>query len=434
MPHEQLIHGLPYFPGEAAGELHTTPRGLAPRHIALITPEDIGHLSGLPAGFIVTEPTPFSHAVITLLGLGIPTLLIEADQARALQEGMQVHIDGMSGRIRIDGQLSAQPASPSHWTLPGSKLTTGDGMEVNLLASVRSAAAARHAAEAGAGGIGLVRSEFLSPEDGAVPDANFYRHSLRELLDAAAPLPVTVRLLDLAADKLPAWLPAAGRPGQPLGLQGVRLYHSHPVSRVIEDQLTVLGELAATHTIRLLLPFIVRPEELDYWLTRLRDRIPDTIPVGAMAETLAAVLDISSLLDRADFVAIGCNDLMQAVFSADRDEPLLRHYLDPYAPVLFRLFRQVAESAGERQDRIRLCGVLPQIQGVLPVLLGLGYRSFSVDAPFIPHLAQRIAELDTNACKALAADICTARTTQEALEILQLPSRRHPPYLCGQGK
>lgn len=429
MPFERVIRGMLYFPGAAAGRLQTAPDRLSAQDIALIKPDEIGRISELPAGFIISDAAPFSHTLIGLLGLGVPTVLIEADQTRLLREGMQVSIDGVTGRIDMNSEIPVRPVTPPPRPATGQAFTLADGTEVRLLASVRSAAAASAAVALGARGIGLVRSEFLTPRHDAVPDAAFYRTCFHELLDAASPLPVTIRLLDLAADKLPVWLPPARGLGQSLGLQGVRLYHTRPVEQVIRDQLAALGELADTRTFRLLIPFIVRPEEFVFWQRRVRACLPDRIAIGAMAETLAAVLDIPRLLDCADFVAIGCNDLMQAVFSADRDDPRLHHYLDPYAPVLFRLLRQVAQSSGERLDRIQLCGVLPQIQGVMPVLVGLGYRNFSVDAPFIPYLAEGIAGTGLNACKSLAADICAARTTQETLEILQLPPQRHPPFL-----
>lgn len=428
MTSEQIIQGMPYFPGEAAGELCTSARSLTSHRIALIRPEDIGRIAVPPAGFIILDPTPFSHNLIALLGIGVPVVLIETGQARSLRTGMQVHINGLTGRIDTGRTLPARAAPPEP-QLQDRACTTADGTAVNLLASVRSASAARRAVAAGARGIGLVRSEFLMPPDGGIPDAGFYRHSFHELLAAASPLPVTVRLLDMAADKQPDWLSPATQTGQPLGLQGVRLYHTPPVRQVVQDQLTVLGELAPSHAIRLLVPFIVRLEEFCHWQQQVRELVPDTVPVGAMAETLACVLDISRLLDSADFVAIGCNDLMQALYSADRDAAELRYYLDPYAPMLFRLFRQIVDSAGDRLECIQLCGVLPQIRGVLPVLLGLGYRSFSVDAPFIPYLADNLAGVSMHDCTALAADICAARTTQESLEILGLPPLRHPPYL-----
>jgi phosphoenolpyruvate-protein kinase (PTS system EI component) len=238
-----------------------------------------------------------------------------------------------------------------------------------------------------------------------------------------------VRLLDAAADKLPGWLPQSDAVGQVLGLQGTRLYHSEPVNRVIEAQLAALAELSQESSLRVIVPFVVRLEEFAYWLDRVRTQLPAMVPVGAMAETPASVLDIRNLLACADFVPIGCNDLMQSVFAADRDVAELRHYLDPYAPVLFRLFRQIAEQAGEQLEKLQLCGLLPQIQGVLPLLLGLGYRNFSVDAPFIPHLASVASGLSQAECEVLAQRVCASRTTREVLQILQLPSDRHPPFL-----
>jgi phosphoenolpyruvate-protein kinase (PTS system EI component) len=180
------------------------------------------------------------------------------------------------------------------------------------------------------------------------------------------------------------------------------------VGKVVEAQLTALADLSNEFPLRVLVPFLVRIEEYEYWLAFIRQRIPDHVPVGAMAETPASLLDVGPLVESADFVAIGCNDLMQGLYAADRDRADLRHYLDPYAPVLFRLFRQVAVQAGEHLHRIQLCGLLPQIQGVFPVLLGLGYRTFSVDTPFIP---------------------CSARTTLEVLKTLGQPGERHVPFL-----
>ena len=99
-----------------------------------------------------------------------------------------------------------------------------DGKPVNLCASIRHADSARQAFVLGARSIGLVRSEFLSTEHDQIPDTEFYQHSLRQLCEAASGLSVTLRLLDVAADKIPLWLPSLDSIGQTLGQQGVRLY------------------------------------------------------------------------------------------------------------------------------------------------------------------------------------------------------------------
>ncbi len=111
-----------------------------------------------------------------------------------------------------------------------------------------------------------------------------------------------------------------------------------------------------------------------------------------MAESPAAVLAMPHWFEVADFVAIGCNDLMQCLFAADRDLAEVRRHLDPYSPELFRFLKQAAEAAGDNINKVQLCGLLPQLPGVLPVLLGMGFRVFSVAPVMIPYLAKIASE------------------------------------------
>lgn len=413
--------GMPYFPGVAMGRMQRGASSDNTAHIALLTQAEICMLETVPAGVIVVEGAPFSHALITLLGLGVPTVLISAQQAESLQDGMMLYIDGISGRISDDLSALPTPAALHSPHQPGEKLFLADGEAVNLYASVRQPMATRRAAQLGAQAIGLVRTEYLLPPHEQLPDTAFYCDTFRSICEAASPLPVTFRLLDVAADKIPAWFPHNAGVGRPLGLQGVRLYKLDPVANVVDAQLTALAQLADEFSLRVLIPFLVQVEEFVYWRDQIRQRLPAHVAVGAMAETLASVLDITSLLQCADFVAIGCNDLMQSLYATDRDLAELRHYLDPYAPVLFRLLHQVAEQADGQLEHIQLCGVLSQLQGIFPVLLGLGYRTFSVDAPFIPYLATVATQTTRSACENLAQQVCAANTTQDVLTILRLP-------------
>jgi phosphoenolpyruvate-protein kinase (PTS system EI component) len=424
------ITGLPYFPGIAVGILQKGNHGDIADRILMISQQEVSVCQTMPAGFIVVDAAPFSHTMIALLGLGVPTVQISAEQACTLEQDMQLMIDGTCGLITNDLTTVKPSDELLQISNAGQAVLMTDGEPVNLFASVRQASVARQAIELGAKAIGLVRSEFLLPEDAQVPDKAFYRRVFCDICEAAAPLTVTFRLLDVAADKIPPWMAGKGSITQARGMQGVRIYNTEPVASVIEAQLAVLAELSNTFSIRVLLPFLVRLEEYDYWLHQLRSRLPAAVPIGAMAETPAMVLDIAHLTGHADFVAIGCNDLMQNIFAADRDQPDLRYYLDPYAPLLYRLFSQVAEQAGERLDRVQLCGVLAQIQGVLPVLLGLGYRNFTVDAAFIPHLAKRISTISKADSELLASQVVAADTTQQVLHILQLAADRHSPFLC----
>lgn len=419
--------GMPYAPGSARGFLRNGWEGATSSDIAIISQSDIGPLLTRPAGFIVVEGAPLSHAMIGLLGSGVPTVIVSKQQALALHEGRDVWLDGGAGLITTDIATSAvtPPSAPA----AGQPVLTTDGVAVYLRASVRSAAAARQALACGAETIGLVRSEFLLPEGGVFPDVKFYQCVFSELCAAAAPLPVTVRLLDLAADKMPDWVPSLDAAGGALGLQGVRLFNTEPVQTVFHAQLTALDGLRDRFDIRLLIPYLSRYEELCYWADYIRHHLSKPVPIGAMVETPAGALDVANWLDVADFVAIGCNDLMQCLFAADRDRPELRDYLAPYAPLLFRFLKQVADSAASDLHRIQLCGVLPQLSGVLPILLGLGYRAFSVDAMLIPYLVQTLQATTIADTQALALEVCAAIESRQVSDILGLKvSARGPDH------
>jgi phosphoenolpyruvate-protein kinase (PTS system EI component) len=352
--------------------------------------------------------------MIPLLGSGVPTVIINTEQAKGLREGVQVLLDGTSGVITT--MLSAVDRYME--TPAATSCVTRDGIDIRLRVSARDARAARRAVTSGADAIGLLRSEFLVPPDGRVPDVDFYRHEFKVLCEAAAPLAVTIRLIDIAADKLPAWLPEIDGVGGVLGLQGARLFGYEPVRSVYRAQLAAIDKLASQFDLKVLIPYLTSQDELLNWAGQIRQQLSRPIALGAMAETPAAALQIADWLEFVDFVALGCNDLMQCLFGADRDRPQLRGYLDPYAPALFRFLRQVAEAAPDRLHRVQLCGVLPQLPGVLPILLGLGFRTFSVEAASLDYLRQMIAATSIADARVLASSICAAHTSGQTRELL----------------
>lgn len=422
-----FITGMPYVPGTVHGYLQQGTQSIRPDSIVIIRQSGITTLSARPAGLLVVDGAPFSHAMIALLGTGIPTVVISSRQAASLEAGLPAVLDGtlgtLSSGIVTEVVHQSVPASP----VAGQPVLTADGVAVQLYASVSSVAAARQARNAGAGAIGLVRTEYLLPETGAAPDTAFYRKHFTEVCAAADPLAVTIRLLDLAADKLPDWA-VSGDPatGGGLGLQGVRLYGVASVRPVLLAQLAALDGLDEQFKLRVLIPFLVRLEELQYWMDFIGGYLSRPLPTGAMVETPAAALDVSNWLAVSDFVAVGCNDLMQCLFAANRERADVRHYLDPCAPPLFRFFRQLAEAAAGDLHRVQLCGLLPQLPGVLPVLLGLGFRTFSVDATLIPWLAHTLQARTLAGMQSLASEVCTAKTSGEVTEITCCT---RPPFL-----
>lgn len=408
------LHGMPYVAGLARGVLQFgTAADLSGRIVVLDAPAP---LPQAPAGIIMIDGAPLAHAMIPLLDSGVPVVLLTGAQAAALRAGDAVSIDGGTGLISTDGTgaVSVLPA-----VVPAA--VTVDGMCITLRASARDPQAVRRAVALGAESIGLVRSEYLTPVDPRqLPDADFFRQAFAALCTAAGERPVTFRLVDIAADKQPAWLPAGVAGGGALGRQGVRLYNDPVVQAVYRAQLEAIDSLAAACGVRVLLPYVADRAELEYWVGDVRSRLTHQLPVGAMAETPAAALALGTWLEVADFAGLGCNDLMQCLFGADRDRPELAPYLDPHAPVLYRFLQQVAAGVGERADRLQLCGVLPQLPGILPVLLGLGFRVFSVEAARLPWLAQVVAQTSIGAARRLADRVCRAGSSQAVRVLLGL--------------
>jgi phosphoenolpyruvate-protein kinase (PTS system EI component) len=418
---------MAYVPGCARGVLRVGSAAAAADSIVLLDGGEIAQLSSRPAGIIVSDGAPLAHYMIRLLGLGVPTIMLDGTRAAHLPLGQRLLIDGASGRI--SDAAEGDPAAPTPVPASGQALCSADGVAVQLLASVRDAAGARRAVAARAAAIGLVRSEFIAPDADAMPDAGFYTERFGTLCEAAAPLAVSIRLLDASADKRPAWLPDIAGFGGALGLQGVRLFGNPPVQGVVEAQLQAIASLAGQHPLQVIIPFLTRREELGHWAAWLRQRLPAGVSIGAMVETPAAVLEVGDWFAHADFLAVGCNDLMQTLFAADRDRPEVAAYLDPYAPLLYRLLRQLAAAAGDHIGQVRLCGLLPQLQGTLPLLLGLGFRQFSVDPPHIPYLAHGVQQLRLRDAERLATQACRAKTSAEVLALLGLPAADYQPFV-----
>lgn len=412
------LSAIPYVPGQARGTLRFGAAAAAPGVITALHQREVTALGARPAGIILVDASPFAHPALRLLSQAIPTVLVELAQLDGLIEGNEILLDGHSGLLAspVPAKLPAY-APPSAPEL-GKPVYTVDGVSVELRASVGSIAGSEAAIRQGAASIGLVRSEYLFPEDGSRPDTDFLAAAFGQICRAAQPLPVSFRLVDIAGDKKPPWLGEVPGIAGVLGLQGARLYATEPVRQVYLDELKALNRLAGQYRFGVLLPYVGSLAELEALVAEVRQHLPPTVPLGAMLETPAAALAVEEFLGRVDFAALGCNDLMQCLFAADRDLPELRAWLDPHAPALYRFLDMVAQRAGGCSGALQVCGLLPQWPGILPVLLGLGYRAFSVDPIMIPWLAQSVRQTDTKQAVQLARAVCEASRPAEVKQLL----------------
>lgn len=410
-----VIQGMPFVPGEAAGRITYEPADASDSHILVLPYAETFSLERIPAGLVVLGGAPLAHPLIQLQQLGVPTVLLHARQGDALHPGEHFHLDGTSG-VLSPAAGRPERSQVQRVARQSGRVRTRDGVPVHLRATVTGELGARTARDVEADAIGLVHSEYLTPALARMPDQAYYEKAFGAICRAAEPLPVTVRLLDISVDKKPAWLgELAGLTGL-LGLQGSRLYDIPPVKSVVEAQAAALATLARHYELRVVIPFVNSPEEFRHWRNRLRRWLPPVIPLGPMVETPAAALSLQQLDAVADFVSIGTNDLMQCFFGADRDIPQVAGHLDPYAPSLYRLLQVATRDVNV--TRVQLCGLLQQLPGVLPVLIGLGFRRFSVSPRLVPLLSEVVAATDSRRAYEQAQRICAARDSQEVRALL----------------
>jgi phosphoenolpyruvate-protein phosphotransferase len=269
----------------------------------------------------------------------------------------------------------------------------------------------------GADGVGLFRIEQLYLARGLPPSEDELFDELRALTAPLRGRPITIRLLDVGGDKPVPFLPLAVEPNPSLGRRGVRLLLEYP--QLVRTQLAALFRLAQELDVRILVPMVTLEEDIRE-MRVLFDAALATFPgakrppFGAMIETPAAALGVSTIARHVDFLSVGTNDLAQYTLAAGRDDPAVSHYYDDtHAAVLRLLTIAINDAAGVP---IALCGELAGREETMPQLLRLGFRSLSMAPGLIPRAKELIrgVRLGEPASPGSAARSMTARNLPEA--------------------
>jgi phosphoenolpyruvate-protein kinase (PTS system EI component) len=316
-----------------------------------------------------------SHASIVARSLGLP-LVSQVDAAvLAVPDGVLIEVDGDAGRVAVNPALRLVSVPMSSGAVAAARALpaiTRDGVSVTLLANVASPREARRALDAGATGVGLVRTELALLDGETWPTAGEHEAQLRPLLEVLAGHSVVVRLLDFSNDKVPAYaaplLAASGT--------GPVLLHA---PAALDAQLAAILAAGRGYDVRVLVPMVTRPEELELVRGRLAVLAEDQPlpPVGALIESPAAVDNLPALLPVADFLSVGTNDLTATTLGLDRSDPRLGPALAARPEVLTQIARVVHEAA-EVGTPVSVCGDAAADPAVLTRLLEIGVTTISV--------------------------------------------------------
>ncbi|WP_433800394.1 phosphoenolpyruvate--protein phosphotransferase [Actinomycetospora sp. CA-084318] len=382
-----------------------------------LAPADTATLDPATALALVTEEGgPTSHTAILARSLGIPAV-VGCRGAGGLVAGTLVRVDGTVGEVvevpagtAVGADLTA--AGPSAVSGP---VTTTDGHRIAIVANIADAKDASRAAEVGAEGVGLLRTELTFLSASSEPTAEEQRAGYAATMAPLAGKPITLRTLDAGADKPVPFLDMTPEVNPALGVRGQRLFDDGAErADVLDRQLAaaVGGAADAGVTLKVMAPMISTADEAARFVTRARKAGVEQ--VGVMIEVPAAVLNAPELLAEVDFVSVGTNDLTQYVFAADRQSGPLAGFNDPWQPAVLRLLDQLCRAAEVTGTPVGVCGEAAADPALAVVLVGLGVTSLSAAASALPAVAARVSSVDLPTAQRAARAAVASRDVASA--------------------
>ncbi len=388
------------------------------------------------AGFVTDLGGVTSHTAIVARSLNIPAIVGLHHARSMIREGEPLIVDGREGVLIVNpgGQVLDEYRERSRLLeierqklkrLRNARSATMDGAAVELQANIELPQDVEEAREAGAAGIGLFRSEFLFLNRDDLPSEDEQFEAYREVADAMSGRPVTIRTLDLGADKSINGADRAG-PNPALGLRAIRFCLAEP--QMFLTQLRAILRASRYGKIRLLIPMLAHAHEVEQTLAAVRhakemldgQRIPydRRIAIGGMVEVPAAALSLKYLARDLDFLSIGTNDLIQYTLAIDRTDDAVAHLYDPLHPAVLQLVAQTIRSAKRAKTPVAVCGEMAGDAAMTRLLLGFGLREFSMHPAQLLAIKQQVLRTRIGEVEALAGRVCRAHDPAKARALL----------------
>jgi phosphoenolpyruvate-protein phosphotransferase (PTS system enzyme I) len=384
---------------------------LAPADTALLDLEKV-------LALVTRDGGPTSHTAILARAKGI-TAIVGVREADELADGTVVIVDAAAGTV-IAGPSEAQLASAreriaERAAAAAAPVTPGalaDGTTVPLLANLGNPADAPAAVELGAEGVGLFRTEFLFLDSPYAPSVESQKASYKQLLEAFPGKKVVVRALDAGADKPLQFLTDTGEENPALGRRGIRALRNH--EEVLRDQLTALAQADAETEADLwvMAPMVADAEETQYFVGLARELGIRT--AGVMAEVPSVALMASQVLEIADFVSIGTNDLTQYTMAADRLLGTVASYQDPWHPAVLRLVAQLGSAGADAGKAVGICGEAAADPLLAVVLVGLGATTLSMTPAALADVRAELAKHTVDEAREMARAALAASSAASA--------------------
>lgn len=423
----------------------------------LTAAEVAGFVPGTVAAIVTAGGGRTAHATILAAALGLPVVVGAGATVLEIADGTPLLVDGGDGRViiapsqaereaaereaadtRAERRRTAEPTSAA--ALAAQPAVTRDGVTVAVEANVSTVQEARAAADAGADGVGLLRTELLFLDAAAFPDEDRQAAAYEAVAAALNGRPLTIRTLDAGADKPLPSLPSASERNPYLGVRGLRLSLRHP--DLLLTQLKAVLRVATAHPVRVMFPMVAEVEELRRALEVLGEARaalgqsgpPPTGPggtspatvglkIGVMVEVPSAALLAEHLAPLVDFFSVGTNDLTQYAMAAERGNPDLTVLSDPLHPAVLRLIATVCAAADAAGRAVAVCGEAAGDPAAVPLLIGLGVRELSMGAVRIAAAKDAVRSTDLTAARALAERALATDSAAAVRTLINAPAK-----------
>ncbi len=385
--------------------------------------------SSVFAGFVTDVGGKTSHTAIVARGLDIPAVVGSRSASLVVQPDDWVIIDGDAGVLIVNPSSIVREEygfKQRHAQLERERLSrlrkrpavTLDGVAIELLANIELPPDAAAALAQGAQGVGLFRSEFLfmgraSKGLPTLPSEEEQYTAYKDAIEAMQGRPVTIRTVDVGADKpLDDAMKDAAHLNPALGLRAIRWSLSEP--SMFLTQLRALLRAAAHGPLQVLIPMIAHGSEIRQTLSLMdrareqlkkREQAFGEVRLGAMIEVPAAALTLPLFLKHFDFLSVGTNDLISYTLAIDRADESVAHLFDPLHPAVLRLLSDTIAAGAAAGKPVCVCGEMAGDSQFTALLLGMGLRSFSMQASQIARIKQEVLRADTTKLAAWAARV-----------------------------
>ncbi|HQS99293.1 MAG: phosphoenolpyruvate--protein phosphotransferase [Hydrogenophilales bacterium 16-64-46] len=360
------------------------------------------------AAFVTDLGGATSHTAILARSMAMPSVMAMHNARGLIRDHDLLIVDGRDGVVLVnpdEAVLAEYRLRQNQWRidtdklqrLKSSKSATLDGTTVELMANIELVSDIDAVKAAGAHGVGLFRSEFLFLNRADLPTEDEQYEAYKAVAEALDGKPVTIRTLDLGADKQAPWgHTVADNPA--LGLRAIRLCLVEP--GLFHTQLRAILRASKHGRVRILVPMLANFVELRQTLQRIdeakdslrRDglKFDDGIPVGGMIEVPAAALSATFFAEQLDFLSIGTNDLIQYTLAIDRADDSVAHLYDPLHPAVLGLIQQTLRAGAKAGKPVSVCGEMAGDPLLTRLLLGLGLRSFSMQPASLLQVKQQV--------------------------------------------